>query len=166
MAISCVLPCTHRLSSFMAVLSCLQVTPQRLQRKRARIALKRERHEKTKADAQAYNELLAKRHKEQSEARHAKVTARRSSRRASEAVHKAAATDAPASTKPASTAAPKSQLNPSAAVAAPAPKAAKATQPTVVKAAAADSTATSATAPKAGKAAKAAKPKAAQAKKE
>jgi len=48
------------------------VTPRRLQHKRQRVALKRQRWEKTRADAQEYNELLATRHKEQTSARQQK----------------------------------------------------------------------------------------------
>jgi small subunit ribosomal protein S6e len=47
------------------------VTPQRLQHKRQRIAVKRERYEATRRDAAAYNELVAKRFKEAREARQA-----------------------------------------------------------------------------------------------
>jgi len=82
------------------------VTPQRLQHKRDRIAVKRERYIKTRAESQAYNELLAKRHKEQSAARATKLAQRRSSRRQSEAVP-AAKSDGSISTtaaKPASAA--------------------------------------------------------------
>jgi len=45
------------------------VTPQRLQHKRQRLAVKRERYESTRRDAQAYNELVTKRFKEAREAR-------------------------------------------------------------------------------------------------
>jgi len=45
------------------------VTPQRLQHKRQRTAVKRERYEATRRDAQAYNELVARRFKEAREAR-------------------------------------------------------------------------------------------------
>jgi len=141
------------------------VTPQRLQHKRQRIAVKRERYLKTKSEAEAYNELLSKRHKEQAQARSEKLAQRRSSRRQSEAAHPAAKTDAPPPAKPVisstSTAATATATKPAPAKVA-APKVVK------VKAAAADSTATSATAPPTGKvvkqakAAKAAQPKAAQ----
>lgn len=45
------------------------VTPQRLQHKRQRLAVKRERFENTRAAAQEYNELVAKRYKEARDAR-------------------------------------------------------------------------------------------------
>jgi len=61
------------------------VTPQRLQRKRHLVAVKRQRYEKTKAEAAAYNELLAMRRKEQSQSRAAKLAQRRSSRKLPEA---------------------------------------------------------------------------------
>jgi len=54
------------------------VTPQRLQRKRERKAVKKQRYEKSKAEAEAYNQLLAKRTKEQREKRKAVVAKKRS----------------------------------------------------------------------------------------
>jgi len=138
------------------------VTPERLQHKRHRIAIKRERYTKTRAEAQAYNELLAKRHKEQSTARQAKIAQRRSSRRQSEAATSAAKSDAPAasattSAKTASAATSVTAKTATAPVAkkAKAAKAAPATAPTT--------TAATASAGKAAKSAKAAQPKAAKA---
>jgi len=134
------------------------VTPQRLQHKRRRIAVKRERYQKTRSEAEAYNELLAKRHKEQATARSEKLAQRRSSRKVPELSAAAAQKDARPPSKPVVTTAPSAAST--AAKAKPsAPRVAK------VKAAAADSTAVSATAPPAGKTvkqAKAAQPKAAQ----
>jgi len=61
------------------------VTPQRLQRKRHQIAVKKQRYEKTRKDAEEYNNLLAARAKAQREARAVKVAKKRSlSRKASE----------------------------------------------------------------------------------
>jgi len=123
------------------------VTPRRLQHKRQRVALKRERFEKTRTEAQEYNELLAQRHREQSTARTAKLAQRRSSRRESQAVPKAvepvaaakpapaaktakasstgkpATTSAPKSAKPAAASAPKAAKPAAAAAAAPKPAA-------------------------------------------
>ena len=153
-------PCQHccLLLTVRALPCSAQVTPQRLQHKRQRLALKRERYERTKADALAYSELLARRHKEQSTARASKVAARRSSRRASEA-NPAAKKDAPAPSQPVLSSAPAATSTSTAP--APAAKAAKpaASKPAVVKAADAASTEVRATAPKAAKQAKAAKPK-------
>jgi len=136
------------------------VTPQRLQHKRQRIAVKAARWQKTREEAAAYNELLAKRHKESAQSRAAKLAQRRSSRRQSEA-HPAAKTDAPAAAnteKSAST-----TVKPAKAAAA---KPATTVHP--VKAAAADTRATSTTAPtttaKVVKQSKVAEPKAAKAK--
>jgi len=137
------------------------VTPQRLQHKRARIAIKRERHTKTRSEAEAYNELLNKRHKEQQQAKQERISQRRSSRRQSEAAHPAAKTDAPAASKPVIAHAPAS----AASTVKPAPAKVSAPKVVKVKAAAADSTQTSSSAPPAGKTvkqAKAAQPKAAQ----
>jgi len=131
------------------------VTPQRLQRKRHQIAVKKQRFEKTRKEAEEYNGLLAARAKAQREARAAKIAKKRSiSRKASEkssdkpatATTKAAAPKsadaaksstkkaaAPAAKK-AETAAPKA-----AAVAKPAaaaPKAAAAAKPAAAKPAA------------------------------
>lgn len=80
------------------------VTPQRLQHKRQRVAIKRQRVEKTKEEARVYNELVQKRSKEQRDARHAAVSKRRSeSRRLSEksAPAPVAAAPAKAAAKPA-----------------------------------------------------------------
>lgn len=61
------------------------VTPQRLQRKRAQIAVKRQRSEATKKQAEEYNVLLAKRYKEARDKRAAKLgAARQLSRKESE----------------------------------------------------------------------------------
>jgi small subunit ribosomal protein S6e len=81
------------------------VTPQRLQRKRHQIAVKKQRYEKTKKEAEEYNTLLAARAKSQREARAAKVAKKRSlSRKASEKT-----SDKPATaTTTAKAAAPKS----------------------------------------------------------
>jgi small subunit ribosomal protein S6e len=100
------------------------VTPQRLQHKRQRIALKRQRVEKTKEEARQYNELVQKRSKEQRDARHAAVSKRRSeSRKLSE---KSSAAPAPA--KPVVAAKPATQAAPAKSTPAPekksAPKAA------------------------------------------
>jgi len=54
------------------------VTPQRLQRKRERKAVKKQRYEKSKAEAEVYNALLAKRTKEQREKRKAVIAKKRS----------------------------------------------------------------------------------------
>jgi len=48
-----------------------------LQRKRHLIAVKKQRYEKTKAEATVFNELMAKRSQEQRDARHAKVMKKR-----------------------------------------------------------------------------------------
>jgi len=54
------------------------VTPQRLQRKRERKAVKKQRYEKSRAEAEVYNGLLAKRTKEQREKRKAVIAKKRS----------------------------------------------------------------------------------------
>jgi small subunit ribosomal protein S6e len=83
------------------------VTPQRLQHKRERKAVKKERYTKSRAEAEAYNTLLAKRVKEQREKRKAVVAKKRSvSRAQSEAkdgvkkTDKAATAAGPAPSKP------------------------------------------------------------------
>ena len=53
------------------------VTPQRLQRKRKVLSLKRDRSEKAKQEAAAYAKLLAKKHKEAKEKRHQQHMKRR-----------------------------------------------------------------------------------------
>jgi len=53
------------------------VTPQRLQRKRKVMSLKRDRSEKAKQEAAAYAKLLAKKHKEAKEKRHQQHMKRR-----------------------------------------------------------------------------------------
>merc|ERR1719253_1715596 len=57
------------------------ITPQRLQHKRQSKALKRSWWEKSAADAKEYSDLVAKRHKEDREARHTKIAKRRSESR-------------------------------------------------------------------------------------
>jgi len=57
------------------------ITPQRLQHKRQIKALKRTWYEKSASDAKDYAELVAKRHKEDREARHTKMAKRRSESR-------------------------------------------------------------------------------------
>jgi len=54
------------------------ITPQRLQRKRERKAVKKQRYEKSKKEAEEYNTLLSKRVKEQREKRKAVVAKKRS----------------------------------------------------------------------------------------
>jgi small subunit ribosomal protein S6e len=77
------------------------VTPQRLQHKRERKAVKKQRYTKSKAEAEAYNTLLAKRVKEQREKRKAVIAKKRSvSRAQSEVKDGAKKTDKPAA-KPA-----------------------------------------------------------------
>jgi len=80
------------------------VTPQRLQRKRHLISVKRQRSEKTKKEAEEYNALLTKRYKEARDKRFAKLQSHRSmSRKESEkkgdapkaAVNPAAKAEAP-----------------------------------------------------------------------
>jgi len=58
------------------------VTPQRLQRKRRQVAVKKFRYKKSKDEAEAFNVLLAKRLKEQREKRKAVVAKKRSVSRA------------------------------------------------------------------------------------
>jgi len=83
------------------------VTPQRLQHKRERKAVKKQRYTKSRAEAETYNTLLAKRVKEQREKRKAVVAKKRSvSRVQSEAkdavkkTDKAATAAGPAASKP------------------------------------------------------------------
>jgi len=72
------------------------VTPQRLQHKRERKAVKKQRYTKSKAEAEAYNTLLAKRVKEQREKRKAVIAKKRSvSRVQSEVKDGAKKTDKP-----------------------------------------------------------------------
>jgi len=101
------------------------VTPQRLQHKRQRVAIKRQRHEKTRSEAEAYNTLLAQRFKEAKEARHVKLVKKRSESR------KVSEKDVPS--KPAAKAAAPAKT----AAAAKAPAAAAAKAPAATKAAAA-----------------------------
>jgi len=78
------------------------VTPQRLQHKRERKAVKKQRYTKSKAEAEAYNTLLAKRVKEQREKRKAVIAKKRSvSRVQSEVKDGATKTVKPATAKPA-----------------------------------------------------------------
>jgi hypothetical protein len=78
------------------------VTPQRLQHKRERKAVKKQRFTKSKAEAEAYNTLLAKRVKEQREKRKAVIAKKRSvSRAQSEVKDGAKKADKPAAAKPA-----------------------------------------------------------------
>jgi len=119
------------------------VTPERLQRKRHWAAVKRQRWENTRKDAEHFNALVAQRFKEAREARHAKLSKRRSeSRKLSEkstaeaAAAKSTTTKAapakaaapapakPAAAKPAAAAPAKAAAAPKAApkAAAPAPK--------------------------------------------
>jgi small subunit ribosomal protein S6e len=103
------------------------VTPARLQHKRQRVAIKRQRHEKSRSEAEAYNTLLAQRFKEAKEARHVKLVKKRSeSRKVSEKEVTTTAAAKPA----AKTAAPTKQA------------------PATSKSSAAASTATKTTAPK------------------
>jgi len=111
------------------------VTPQRLQRKRHLISIKRQRSEATKKQAEEYNALLTKRYKEARDKRFAKLQTHRSmSRKESEkkgdgkaapaAAPKAAAPKS-ASEKPKQAKAPKAKKESAKAGAAAAPKAAK-----------------------------------------
>jgi len=77
------------------------VTPRRLQHKRERIAIKRDRWQKTRVQAEEFNKLLAQRSKEAREQRHAKHIALRE-RKASVAADasKTAQTSKPAAAKP------------------------------------------------------------------
>jgi len=100
------------------------VTPRRLQRKRHEIAVKKQRYEKTKAEAEVFNELMSKRSKEQRDARHAKIIKKRTE----SAARKATTTSAPVAVakpvvaaKPVKSAAPVVAAKPAAKVA---PKAA------------------------------------------
>jgi len=102
------------------------VTPRRLQRKRHEIAVKKQRYEKTKAEAEVFNELMAKKSKEQRDARHAKVMKKRTesaARKAVAAAPVAVLKPVVAATKPAPSAAakPAAKVAPKAA-AKPAPK--------------------------------------------
>eukprot|EP00479_Gromia_sphaerica_P005185 TRINITY_DN16204_c0_g1_i1.p1 TRINITY_DN16204_c0_g1~~TRINITY_DN16204_c0_g1_i1.p1 ORF type:complete len:115 (+),score=19.85 TRINITY_DN16204_c0_g1_i1:369-713(+) len=54
------------------------ITPQRLQRKRKIKAIKRKRHEKSKAEAVAYSILLAEMHEEEKDKRNRRRSSRRS----------------------------------------------------------------------------------------
>jgi len=81
------------------------VTPQRLQRKRHFIAVRRERYEASKKAAQEYNELLNKRFKEAKEKRQVRLAAARTSSAHKTSEKKEAPT--PAKTAPAPAKAPK-----------------------------------------------------------
>jgi len=137
------------------------VTPQRLQHKRQRIAVKAARWQKTREEAAVYNELLAKRHKESSQSRAAKLAERRSSRKQSE-VHRAASTTAPAAAdkSPSTTTTTAKPAKPATAK----PTVAAKTVRTVAADTGATSTTTSAARGKVAKQSKAGPPKAAQAK--
>jgi len=104
------------------------ITPQRLQRKRHFVAVRRHRYEASKKAAEEYNVLLTKRFKEAKEKRQVRLTAARS---ASTKVSEKKETPAPAkttpapakTTAPAKTVAPKTST-PSKAAPKAAPKAA------------------------------------------
>jgi small subunit ribosomal protein S6e len=138
------------------------VTPQRLQRKRHQVAVKKQRFEKTKKEAEEYNALLAARAKSQREARAAKVAKKRSlSRKASEKPSDKPAAAAATTTKAAApksadkaTKTDKAATKPVAGGKAPqaAPKAAAAAKPAAAPAKAAPAAAAKpAAAPKAEK---------------
>jgi len=78
------------------------VTPQRLQRKRHFVAVRRERYEASKKAAQEYNDLLNRRFKEAKEKRQVRLTAARtaSSAKTSEKKEGSTATPTPAKTAP------------------------------------------------------------------
>jgi len=70
------------------------VTPQRLQRKRERKAIKKQRYTKSRAEAEAYNVLLSKRVKEQREKRKAVIAKKRSVSRVQSEVKEVKGVDA------------------------------------------------------------------------
>jgi len=104
------------------------VTPERLQHKRQRIAVKRQRYEKTRAEASEYNELLAKRFKEARESRHRALSKRRSESKKEVPVTATAtpAASAPVAAKPAA-------INKAATKPAAVPEAKKASKPVADK---------------------------------
>jgi small subunit ribosomal protein S6e len=108
------------------------VTPQRLQRKRHLISIKRQRSEATKKQAEEYNALLTKRYKEARDKRFAKLQTHRSmSRKESEKkgdAPKATPAAAPKAAPPKSASEKPKQAKKAGAPAA-APKAAKAPKP-------------------------------------
>jgi len=111
------------------------VTPQRLQRKRHFVAVRRERYEASKKAAQEYNDLLNKRFKEAKDKRQVRLTAVRSASAAktseskgAPAPAKSAAAPSPAKTAPAAATAPaptRTAVKPKAAKAAKAAAAPK-----------------------------------------
>jgi small subunit ribosomal protein S6e len=71
------------------------ITPQRLQHKRQRIAIKKERYTKSRKEAEEYNSLLSKRVKEAKDKRHERIAKKRSeSRKESEKAEAPKATKA------------------------------------------------------------------------
>jgi small subunit ribosomal protein S6e len=88
------------------------ITPQRLQRKRHFVAVRRHRYEASKKAAEEYNVLLTKRFKEAKEKRHVRLTAARS---ASAKVSEKKDAPAPAKTAEKPKAAPKTAEKPKAA---------------------------------------------------
>jgi len=88
------------------------ITPQRLQRKRHFVAVRRHRYEASKKAAEEYNVLLTKRFKEAKEKRQVRLTAARS---ASTKVSEKKEAPAPAKTAPAKTVAPAKTHAPKAA---------------------------------------------------
>jgi len=116
------------------------VTPQRLQHKRRLISIKRQHYEKTRAEAAAYNELLALRFKESREARASKLAKRRSESK-KEVTPATAATTAPAKPAAAAAAKPAAAKPAAAKPAAAKPAAAAAAKPAAAKAKPAVSTA-------------------------
>jgi len=111
------------------------VTPQRLQRKRHFVAVRRERYEASKVAAQEYNTLLIKRFKEAKEKRQVRLTAARaaSGAKTSEKKEVSAPSSAPKTVAPTPTPtptpAPKSSSSSSSSSAPKAPKSAKAGGP-------------------------------------
>jgi len=71
------------------------VTPQRLQHKRERKAVKKQRYTKSRAEAEVYNALLAKRTKESREKRKAVIAKKRSVSRAQSEATKGEAKETP-----------------------------------------------------------------------
>jgi len=148
------------------------VTPQRLQRKRHFVSVRKERYTASKKAAEEFNALLTKRFKEAKDKRAARLTAvRSSSKKASEKKEEKATPAAPAKAaaaasttgaapKAAAAKKPKAAKAPKAAAAAAAPKAAAATAapaaaPAKAAAAAAPAPKAAAPAPKAAAAPKA-----------
>jgi small subunit ribosomal protein S6e len=141
------------------------VTPQRLQRKRHFVSVRRQRYEASKKAAEDYNKLLTQRFKEAKEKRAARLTSVRSAS-AKTSEKKVDAPKAAAPAPKAAASAPKAASKKAEAKAAPAPKAAAAApaKPTPAAAAPAGTpakAAAAAPAPKAAGAKKEPKPKAA-----